>query len=468
MFKVILLQSFWYAAVILGAGNGNAFFLLALVVSALNYVVFKPNQPFFAYGLFVIGFSLYGFAQDGLLALSGAVAYPEGDVPLWLNSLYIVFICYYGDILNRLAKMRTLLLALLGGVGGVFSFYAGANLAGLEVLSNWYYAGVFVSWAMFFPVSMRMYYGGAGCREESVLDKLKDASVYFSFDQSGYERHAKNFTDALEFKPSGQALVTGGTSGIGLAAASALAEKGVKTFIAGRSKAKGEEASGLNPNLVFMEIDLADWEASLAACKELPAMDYLVLNAGGMPDSCLENRHGVESQAASQLCGHYFLLKRLLALGKLKEGARIVWMSSGGMYLKSLDMDSLFKCGSDYDKVAVYANVKRAQVTLLEKFQQEFSRQNIYGMHPGWVDTPGIQSAIPGFAKRLQHRLRSAEAGADTALWLLSETTAPKVGEFFFDRKQAKKHFLWFTKNSDRLADELYEKMNRYYAEINL
>ena len=59
-------------------------------------------------------------------------------------------------------------------------------------------------------------------------------------------------------------------------------------------------------------------------------------------------------------------------------------------------------------------------------------------MHPGWVDTSGVRSAIPGFFEFTKKRLRTPAQGADTAAWLVGESNIPS-GEFWFDRKQQKK-----------------------------
>jgi dehydrogenase/reductase SDR family protein 12 len=163
-----------------------------------------------------------------------------------------------------------------------------------------------------------------------------------------------------------------------------------------------------------------------------------------MPEKFLTNDFGVEQQMASQLFGHYYLLKILNESGKLSDGARVIWMSSGGMYLSSLSLDNLFE-NHKYDKVQTYANVKRAQVSLLENMREEFKTLKVIGTHPGWVDTPGVQDAIEGFHKKMDGRLRSPLQGADSILWPLT-TIDLESGEFYFDHKKVAKKFFFFTK----------------------
>jgi dehydrogenase/reductase SDR family protein 12 len=71
-------------------------------------------------------------------------------------------------------------------------------------------------------------------------------------------------------------------------------------------------------------------------------------------------------------------------------------------------------------------------------------------MHPGWAATPGVDEAIPGFAKTMEGRLRTPLQGADTILWLLGTNKDIESGELYFDRKKVSPHYFWFTKKSEK------------------
>jgi len=285
-------------------------------------------------------------------------------------------------------------------------------------------------------------------------DWLLDASIYWSFDKSGYLRHSQQFLEEISFHPGKKALITGGTSGIGRACADFMSKRGVSVTITGRNQQKGEKALQDNSSLNFIQWDMANWGEIPKIVEDLDDLDYLVLNAGGMPDSYQTNEEGVEAQFASQLFGHFYFSKLLQEKGKLKKGARIVWVTSGGMYLRSLELKSIFY-NHKYDKVATYANVKRAQVTLLPYLKEQFPDQTVVMMHPGWAETPGVDSAIPGFAEKMQGRLRTPLEGGDTILWLLATSTPLDSGSLYFDRKKVKNHLFWFTKKSDKLLPQL-------------
>ncbi len=275
-------------------------------------------------------------------------------------------------------------------------------------------------------------------------DWILDTSIYFSFDRSGFERHARSwpgFRDRLRSAPEEAlaGLVTGGSRGIGAAAVQRLRGLGHRVLSCGRSPGDGEAD--------YWVLDTGDWSAVARVAESLPPLDFVALNAGGMPERFTRNADGIELQMASQLFGHYLLVRNLAQAEKLREGARIVWMSSGGMYLQRLHLRHLFE-NDRYDKVATYANVKRAQAIVNAQMARMplFRHVGCFAMHPGWVDTPGVREAIPGFWRWTRGRLRSPEQGADTLVWLAARadgprgpaeaSAGPESGGFYFDRRR--------------------------------
>ena len=380
-------------------------------------------------------------------------------------SLWIVFISYYGDVFNKLKELPYLFLAILGGFGGALAYWSANKLGALSILQDnhtFYLLYVFTLWAIFFPISMWLFY------EDRYWNYILDKSVIFSFDKTGYQRHKDKFNEDLSQKTLADkiSLITGGTSGIGAEVSKELLRLGSKVYVTGRNKQKGNRFENNNLNLSFLALDLSNWKELANFCKNSDCYDYIVLNAGGMPEGLVLNDFNFEHQCASQLLGHYFLIYLLSEYGKINKNARIIWVSSGGMYLKKLNVDSLF-LNQEYDKVATYANVKRAQITLVEEIcmQERWKNFQIATMHPGWVATNGLKDSLPGFFRMMKKRLRNLEEGADTILWLLLTKSNLKSGGFYFDRKIASPCISNNYNPSSEQRRILLEKINIYREE---
>jgi dehydrogenase/reductase SDR family protein 12 len=82
-------------------------------------------------------------------------------------------------------------------------------------------------------------------------------------------------------------------------------------------------------------------------------------------------------------------------------------------------------------------------------------------MHPGWADTEGVRTSIPGFHAAFKAKLRDAGQGVDTIVWLaLEEARQLQPGAFYLDRQPQAKHLtLGGTKYSKAQAAELYAKV---------
>jgi dehydrogenase/reductase SDR family protein 12 len=434
--KILILQLFWFAIVLWGSTQSAVLLILtSLILIAINFWVCSPKISIGRYIFLTFLFTVAGYLHDSSLIWLDIVtkeSYSFGFLSLW-----IIFIAYYGDVFNKLKNLPILALALLGGAGGALAYWSAYKLGALNIIQGKeasYLITTFTLWAAFFPASMWLFY------KEAYWDKLLDKSIFFSFDKSGYQRHKNKFTENLSLKNihSKVSLVTGGTSGIGEAVAQVLSKQGSKVYVTGRSVKKGKAFEEKNAHSQFFSLDMGDWNKFEEFCKSCERFDYIVLNAGSMPENLVLNDFGVESQCASQLLGHYYLINLLNKYGKINSGARIVWVSSGGMYLKQLDLDALFD-NKNYEKVSTYANVKRAQVTLVEEMAKQFKWKDflILSMHPGWVGTEGLRSSLPKFYNIMKHRLRSVSDGADTILWLLLTDLSLESGGFYFDRNKA-------------------------------
>jgi len=82
-------------------------------------------------------------------------------------------------------------------------------------------------------------------------------------------------------------------------------------------------------------------------------------------------------------------------------------------------------------------------------------------MHPGWADTPGVETALPGFYRITKRLLRTPEEGADTIVWLAASTEAALVsGQFWLDREQHPSHLSKRTQETRSERRKLLETLN--------
>ena len=291
--------------------------------------------------------------------------------------------------------------------------------------------------------------------------RLLDASILFSFDRSGYHRHSARFdANDLDVDLAGRVcLVTGANSGIGLQTSLALAERGATVWMLCRDSARGRQAvrevrrrSGSRRVRLGL-LDISDLDAVRRFARELdtPRVDVLVHNAGVLPDDRLLSPQGHEVTLATHVLGPWLLTRELLPRLKASSDARVVIVSSGGMYTQRLSLDDIEWRRRPYDGVAAYAQTKRMQVIMAQLLAEDadFRGIAVSAMHPGWADTPAVRTSLPRFWQAMQGRLRTPAQGADTVIWLASSAAARgSTGQFWFDRAPRSPHLLPWTRES--------------------
>jgi NAD(P)-dependent dehydrogenase (short-subunit alcohol dehydrogenase family) len=130
------------------------------------------------------------------------------------------------------------------------------------------------------------------------------------------------------------------------------------------------------------------------------------------------------------------------------------------MYTERFDLGRLEMAPESYWGTTAYARVKRAQVVLSHEWARRWGADGVasYASHPGWVDTPGLASGLPSFAK-LGPLLRTPAEGADTVVWLAAgearraDPAAPLTEGFFHDRHQRGEHHLPWTPRATSPTD---------------
>ncbi|MDA0712981.1 MAG: SDR family NAD(P)-dependent oxidoreductase [bacterium] len=315
------------------------------------------------------------------------------------------------------------------------------------------------------------------CRSSfwSYVSKLTDKTMFLSHDKIGFLLHEQNFNaQDLDHSMQGKVcLVTGGNSGIGKAAAKALAARGAEVHILCRDKERGLVAvdelreQSKNHHIHLGLVDVSDLESIRKFIKSFNKdhVDILIHNAGNFSLSRKTTRQGVELTFATSVLGPHLLTMSLLSKLRKSADARVIFVSSGGAYTQKLNLERLVGNSKSYNGLLAYAQNKRAQIVLAEILAEKFSSYDIgvHAMHPGWVDTRFVYGSMPRLRWLSKRWLRTPEQGADTIVWLAVNPDLKKSsGNYWFDRAKKPTHLLNRTKESAKERQALLQLCNEY------
>ncbi len=228
------------------------------------------------------------------------------------------------------------------------------------------------------------------------------------------------------------ALITGSTSGIGLATAHTLAEQGVNLVLHGLlAEAEGialaeEFANKYNIKTLFDGANLMDSNAIASfmdrAIDMMGTIDILVNNAGIQHtesiDTFPENKWN--AIIAINLTAAFHTIQKSLPGMKANGWGRIINIASVHGLVASLN-----KCA--------YVTAKHGLIGLTKVVALECAEQGITAnsICPGWVDTPLINNQINEIAQKQQLEFEQAKYNLVTAKQPLPEMMAPRqIGEF--------------------------------------
>ncbi|MFF4653761.1 SDR family NAD(P)-dependent oxidoreductase [Streptomyces sp. NPDC001380] len=235
------------------------------------------------------------------------------------------------------------------------------------------------------------------------------------------------------------AIVTGGTSGIGLATAQRFAAEGAHVFVTGRRQEAldaavaqiGPRATGVRGDVS----DLADLDRLYATVAEQGRrIDVLFANAGGGTFSTLEQvtEQHFDETFNSNVRGTLFTVQKALPL--LNDGASVILTSS-----------TAGTAGAE--AFGVYAASKAAIRSFSRTWANELKGRaiRVNAVSPGPIETPGIDGLLPDPEQRAQvkgffasqvalGRMGRPDEVASTALFLASDQSTFITGvELFVD-----------------------------------
>lgn len=282
------------------------------------------------------------------------------------------------------------------------------------------------------------------------------------FTRYGYNRGRKTWNPMSADLRGKHMVITGASTGLGFASAMELARRGADLTLVMRNKDKAKAAKAniiqqtgnRNIRIEIADLSLLAQVDALAArmlAKGDP-IDVLVNNAGALYNERLETSEGLEASIALLLLSPYRLSMALKPLLAAAGRSRVINVVSGGMYSQKLSMKNLVsKTAEDYSGPVAYARAKRALMIVTRQWAKDWRDDGISvnAMHPGWADTPGVETSLPLFHTLTRFALRSPAEGADTIVWLAAATEATKLsGQLLLDREPQTLYLLKGTKET--------------------
>ena len=269
-------------------------------------------------------------------------------------------------------------------------------------------------------------------------------------------------------------VITGVTSGMGLATSIALAGMGATLALVCRNKSKGEAVvktitgQTKNNNITLFVADLSSQaEIRMLAAQlneKYPHIDVLVNNAGAINKDYILTVDGIETTFAVNHLAYFLLTNLLLEKLKAAPKARIInFASMASMFGKINFVDLNLEKG--YSSWKAYSQSKLANIIFTYELAKKLENSNVTAncLHPGVVKTR-FGKELKGFFgfvfKKMEFFMRTAEKGAETAIWLASSAEVEGItGKYFQDKKAIKSKNVSYNAEVQHKLWEVSEKL---------
>jgi NAD(P)-dependent dehydrogenase (short-subunit alcohol dehydrogenase family) len=246
-------------------------------------------------------------------------------------------------------------------------------------------------------------------------------------------------------------LITGATSGIGKAAATALAAMGAEVVVTGRDRGRGEAAlaeirrASDSEKVSLMLADLAV-QAEVRKLADSfrerhDRLDVLVNNAGLIQSRHKKTPDGIELTLAVNHLAPFLLTSLLLDLLEKSAPSRVITVSSEARRSAEIDFDDL-QSERRYRAFPVYGMTKKANILFTYELAERLEGTGVVAncVHPGGVNTNfGDDNRSPGILlfRAFKPFMRTPEQGADTVIYLASSPEAAEMnGKYLTDREE--------------------------------
>lgn len=216
-------------------------------------------------------------------------------------------------------------------------------------------------------------------------------------------------------------IVTGGNSGVGRAAAAAMAAAGHQVIIACRTTAKGQEAAAaMSGDVEVRQVDLADLASVRRFADTVDSVDVLVNNAGVLGLPLTRTVDGFEAHIGTNHLGH-FALTCLLG-DRIRD--RVVSVASTNYNTARIHFDDLNYHQRKYSPWSAYGESKLANLLMVRQLVAR--GKTAYASDPGMTATAITRGGSAGlqWAGRVlsPYVAQSPEDGARSTIQAITTT----------------------------------------------
>jgi len=253
-----------------------------------------------------------------------------------------------------------------------------------------------------------------------------------------WRNRLRRSADAVPDLTGRVAVVTGASSGIGLAAAVALARRGARVVLVGRNRdrlAKAERrvrgvARGAAP--IALRADFTQLTEVRSLAEEIrgqcDTIEVLSNNAGGLIPRRAITADGFETTLQTNHLAP-FLLANLLR--EELRGGRLISTASVAHRIGQVNPADL-SCGGRYSRWRAYGSAKQANILFTQEAARRWPDILATSFHPGLVRTRFAAGTPFAPLLRIAPMIKSPEQGAETLVWLASAPAAELVSGGYY------------------------------------
>jgi hypothetical protein len=161
LLRMIVLQSLWFFFISFGMNNFSFTYpLIAFALISIDKKLFIKDVLWSDFYIFSFLILLYGVVSDSILLQLGFISFDKSSSwhsPLYFWAIWIIFVPYYNMAFYRF-KNKIFLSILMGGIFAPIAYKGGAEIGSLNEISSIGFFAISVSWMIFMPLSVYIYF----------------------------------------------------------------------------------------------------------------------------------------------------------------------------------------------------------------------------------------------------------------------------------------------------------------------